>query len=257
MRGLKKPLLRGLAGVLPAMLTIFVLVWCYRLLNDYVGAYVNRIIEWVSRGLGCEKHLISLSNWIGCKIGPGLAYGEIVDGNFQFYPLVGLIFAIILVYFVGLVFLSFFGKTLFPHVEKTLLRVPVVRAIYPHAKQLTDFFFAERTLKYRGVVAIEYPRKGIYSLGLLTNAGLKQICEKTGKKMLLIFVPTSPTPITGFTIMVPEDETIVMDLSLEDAFRLIVSGGVIMPPGQMMPGTRAEEIPPVAGADTEYKKEEE
>ncbi len=275
MRGFKRPLLRGLAGVLPALLTIFIIIKCYQFLNDFAGAYVNQTIEWVAHGVGVEPILVNTSKWIGEGISESLAFGEeveeevpvpaddpekgpVTEKRFRFTPLMGLIFSIVLIYFFGLLISSFLGKRVVPHVEKMILRIPFVRAIYPHTKQLTDFFFSEYPeKKYRAVVALEYPRKGIYQLGLVTNVGMKDLCDKTGKRMLLIFVPTSPTPVTGYTVIIPEEDVVVLKMPFEDAFRLIVSGGVILPEQQKIPGSQMIEIPPAGlapgGKDDEKK----
>ncbi len=272
MRGFKRPLLRGLAGILPALLTIFIIIKCYQFLNDFAGGYVNQTIEWVARGVGAEPILISTSKFIGEVIGESFAFGEEVEEEipaddpekapvtvkrFRFTSLMGLIFSVVLIYFFGLLISSFMGKRVLPRVEKMILRVPFVRAIYPHAKQLTDFFFSEYPeKKYRAVVALEYPRRGIYQLGLVTNVGMKDLCDRLGKRMLLVFVPTSPTPVTGYTVIVPEEDVVVLKMPLEDAFRLIVSGGVILPEQQKIPGSQVIEIPP-AGLAPGGKEDEE
>jgi uncharacterized membrane protein len=82
------------------------------------------------------------------------------------------------------------------------------------------------------VVAVEYPRKGIWSLGFVTGGGFRQVAETVHREFLTVMVPTSPTPVTGWVITIPKDETIALDMTIEEAFRFIVSAGVIAPNGE-------------------------
>ncbi|MHC4584248.1 MAG: DUF502 domain-containing protein, partial [Planctomycetota bacterium] len=104
--------------------------------------------------------------------------------------------------------------------------------VYPYVKQVTDFLFAHEEkgkIPFSRVVAVEYPRKGIWSLGLVTGSGLNKVVDNVRKEFLTILIPTSPTPFTGFVIMVPKKQTIDLDMTIEEAFRFTVSGGVIAP----------------------------
>jgi len=103
--------------------------------------------------------------------------------------------------------------------------------VYPYIKQITDFLFTEQEKKdlFSRVVAVEYPRKGIWSMGLVTGSGLKKIVDNAEKEFVTILIPTSPTPFTGFVIMVPKEDTIDLDITIEQALRFAVSGGVIAP----------------------------
>ncbi len=143
--------------------------------------------------------------------------------------LVGFLIAIIVVYFVGFFLASFIGRATWRFAENALGRVPLVRDIYPNIKQVTDFLFSERKLEFSGVVAVPYPRAGIWSLGLLTGSPMKAIQEKDGKELVTVFIPSSPTPVTGYTITVPREDLIELALSVDEALRYIISAGVIKP----------------------------
>jgi uncharacterized membrane protein len=124
------------------------------------------------------------------------------------------------------------GKTLWRMIEKFIMNTPVLSKVYPYVKQITDFLFAreeQEKLPFSRVVAVEYPRKGIWSLGLVTGSGLTKVVDNVRKEFLTILIPTSPTPFTGFVIMVPKKQTMDMDMTIEEAFRFTVSGGVITP----------------------------
>jgi uncharacterized membrane protein len=109
--------------------------------------------------------------------------------------------------------------------------------VYPYIKQLTDFIFTEDTQReqmFLKVVAVEYPRKGLWSLGMITGSGLKQVNDKFQKEIVTVLVPTTPSPVTGFAVMVPKEEIIELDMTVEEAFRFIFTGGVIIPDSQKM-----------------------
>ncbi len=112
-----------------------------------------------------------------------------------------------------------------------LLDIPFLKQVYPSVKQMTDFLLAhdKKEKIFSRVVAVEYPRKGIWSIGLVTGSGIKSIQKDKDEEYLSILIPTSPTPFTGFVIMVPKKETIELDITIEQAIRFTVSGGVITP----------------------------
>jgi len=144
---------------------------------------------------------------------------------------IGFAIAIILVYIVGYFLSGLLGKTTWRVVETSIQRIPLIRSVYPNIKQVTDFLFGDRLFEFTGVVAVEYPRKGVWSLGLLTGPGMKTIENETKEMDLVtIFIPSSPTPVTGYTITVPKSETIELALSIDEALRFTISGGVIKPP---------------------------
>ena len=92
-----------------------------------------------------------------------------------------------------------------------------------------DFLLTEEKLSFSRVVGVEYPRKGIWSLGFVTGTGLKKLTNNLKQEYLTILIPTSPTPFTGFVIMVPKEDTIEVDMTIEETLRFVVSGGVITP----------------------------
>jgi len=120
--------------------------------------------------------------------------------------------------------------------EELIKRVPLSRRGYPAVKQITGFFFGDKTeqLQFSGVVAVEYPRKGLWSVGLVTGQTMKLIQERAGAECLTVFVPSSPTPFTGYVITVPVGDTIDLPITIEDALKFAVSGGVLVPPSQQI-----------------------
>lgn len=109
------------------------------------------------------------------------------------------------------------------------MNAPFIKQVYPYIKQVTDFMLTKKQLAFSKVVAIQYPRRDVWSLGLVTGTGLKKIVGSMDKEFLTVFVPSSPTPFTGYVIMTPKDETIEVEMTVEEALRFTISGGVITP----------------------------
>jgi len=153
---------------------------------------------------------------------------------------VGFVLAIVGIYFIGRFVASFIGRFVWRLAEKALMRAPLVKQIYPNVKQVTDFFLSDRKVDFSRVVAVEYPRKGVWSLGLVTGPGMRTVSEATNSDLLTIFVPSSPTPVTGYTVTVRRDEVIDLPLTIDEALRFTVSGGVVVPPGECLPESRSK-----------------
>jgi uncharacterized membrane protein len=149
-----------------------------------------------------------------------------VDGPGQ---VTGFIIAIIGVCFIGAFLASVVGKTLWHLFEKAFVNLPLVKQVYPYIKQITDFILTKKKLSFNHVVALQYPRRGVWSIALVTGTGLKKITNSSDKEFLTVFVPTSPTPFTGYVIMTPKEDTIELDMTVEEALRFTISGGVITP----------------------------
>lgn len=143
--------------------------------------------------------------------------------------ILGFLIAIILVYFTGFFLASFIGRTSWRATEGLLRRIPLIRAVYSNVKQVTDFLLSERTLEFSGVVAVQYPRKGVWSVGLRTGGPMDTLQERVTERLVTVFVPSSPTPFTGYTIMVSVEDVIDLNMTIDDALRFTISGGVIKP----------------------------
>ena len=177
-------------------------------------------------------------------------------------PGLGLIMTIILIFIVGVITRSVLGKKLVGIGEWIVGKIPMVRTIYQAAKQLSEAIFLPKSEGFRRVVLIEYPRRGINSLGFVTGETRGEVQDRTPSKVLNIFVPTTPNPTSGYYIVVPEKDTIPLSMTVEDAFKLIISGGMVAPPsprGGPIPiekyATMDESAQETAGADAELKDE--
>ena len=170
--------------------------------------------------------------------------------------LIGLVVAVVLIYFVGVAITSFIGRRLYAKGEELIDRLPVVRRVYPSVKQVTDFFFGPKQsqMHFSNVVAVEYPRKGLWSVGLVTGETMRYIQDRANEPCLTVFIPSSPTPFTGYVITVPRKDTIDLSITIEDAIKFAVSGGVLVPPSQRI--TPVSELgDPAAGPDASTEAE--
>lgn len=157
--------------------------------------------------------------------------------GWQVLDLIGLAVAIVLVYFIGLLLGNYIGRSLYSRGERIIDRLPLIRNIYSSVKQVTDFFFGddrEKQMQFSRVVAVQYPRKGLWSVGLVTGDTMRLIQQEAGSPCLTVFVPSSPTPFTGYVITVPRVDTIDLPITIEDAIKFAVSGGVLVPPSQQI-----------------------
>lgn len=144
--------------------------------------------------------------------------------------------AILGIYFVGRLVRIRLGAYIVHKLETDVLgRLPVISNVYGSVKQVTDFVFSERKVEYNRVVALEYPRRGIWSLGFVTGDGMWQTCNAAGEQLVNVLIPTSPMPVTGYTMSVPRSQVVDLDISLDQAFQFIISCGVLVPPQQLEP----------------------
>ena len=141
-----------------------------------------------------------------------------------------IIAGIYIIILIGFFTTNFFGRKIHDFFERLVLRLPFFKQVYPALKEMVVFLFTrERLTSFRQVILIEYPRKGIYSMGFLTNDTSKEINDNIKGEFCNVFVPSSPGPLTGFTVLVPKKEIVHTHISIEDAFKFIVSGGVVNP----------------------------
>ena len=205
--------LRGLAVLLPTVLTIWIFIWGYHFINETISIHIKRGMILLIKLAGGSAETLK-NYWVDSAL-----------------SLAGFLIALGLVYVVGASLASMFGKAMWRQIEYFIMRTPLLNQVYPYIKQITDFFFkhGESKKAFSRVVAVEYPRKGIWSMGLVTGEGLKKVVNRVEKECWTIFIATTPSPLTGFVIIVPKDETIDLDMPIEEAFRFIVSAGLISP----------------------------
>lgn len=164
---------------------------------------------------------------------------------------------VLVLYLLGKFLAAGVGRIFWNSIEGLIHRLPVIRNVYSSVKQVTDFVFSEQAIEFNRVVAVEYPRKGIWSVGFVTGESMLDIRSAANEPVLTVLMPTSPMPATGFTITVRKSETIDLNITIDQAIQFIVSCGVVVPQHQQskdnLPSTRLPEplAAPAAGEPTQ------
>jgi len=148
-------------------------------------------------------------------------------------PGFGIIVAISILIVTGMLAANLFGRRLFELWEAILNRIPLVRSIYNIVKQISTTILDSNGKSFRKVVMLQYPRKGIWSIGFLTNEYVSIDIEGLNENLVAVFVSTTPNPTSGFVLMVSHEEIIDLDMTVEEGFKFIISMGVIIPDGPM------------------------
>jgi uncharacterized membrane protein len=145
-------------------------------------------------------------------------------------PGLGLLLAVLLLIFTGMLVSNIIGRSLVGLWEDLLNRIPFVRALYSGVKSFSTTILSNQGNSFKKVMLIEYPRKGIWSIGFQTAGDLPLISAHTGEPQVCVFIPTTPNPTSGFIMMVPRSQAIELDMSVDAAMKMIVTLGVVVPP---------------------------
>ncbi|MHB8257311.1 MAG: DUF502 domain-containing protein [Acidiferrobacterales bacterium] len=152
-------------------------------------------------------------------------------------PGVGAVLVLAVLLLTGVIATNLFGRNLVRLWEELLAHIPVVRAIYSAAKQLTETLFGNSATSFRKVLLVQYPRAGMWTLAFLTGEGTHEVNRKTGQDLVHIFVPTTPNPTAGFFLIMPRSEAIELDMSVDAGIKLILSAGAVGPDGKKNGGS--------------------
>ena len=146
-------------------------------------------------------------------------------------PGFGIILALSILLLTGMLAANLFGRRFVEIWERILNKIPLVRSIYSSIKQISNTIFDPSGKSFRKVVMLQYPRKGLWSIGFLTNDNVGDEMSAVDDRLVAIFIPTTPNPTSGFIVMVRNDEITELDMSVEEGFKFIISMGVIIPDG--------------------------
>lgn len=193
---LKKYFFSGLVVFLPIALTLYLFIWALNFSDGLLGRYIKPVF--------------------------------IKELGFYFKGL-SLLITISVVFLCGFVVTNYLGRKLHAYFENLILRLPLFRQVYSGLKEIALFIFSKEKMNFQTVVLVEYPRKGLFSPGYLTNPENEKVGDILKRKICNVFIPTSPTPFSGFLIHVPAEDVIVTDITIEEAMKMIVSGGVMNP----------------------------
>jgi uncharacterized membrane protein len=196
----------GLLLILPLILTLWILKLVFSLVDDNVTPWVMRILR--ATRIEEASHV-------------NVAY---------LAPMVGLILTLVIVYAFGLLAGNLAGRRLWGWIEAGILRVPIVKRVYGSARQLLDSFSAGGSGGFSRVVALEYPRVGVWTVGFVTNENAAALSPSgVDVRTIAVFLPTTPNPTSGWLAIVPAKDAVPLDLSVEEGIKLVVSGGFVLP----------------------------
>jgi uncharacterized membrane protein len=144
-------------------------------------------------------------------------------------PGLGIVLTFIVLLITGVLAANIVGRSMVGLWESMLERIPVVRAVYSAAKNFTEIVFSDSSQSFKKVLLIEYPRIGLYSLAFQTSSELGEVQGRTGEDVICTFVPTTPNPTSGFIMIVPRKDVIELDMEVDEALKMIISLGVVVP----------------------------
>jgi uncharacterized membrane protein len=211
-RRLRRVLITGLATLLPTVLTGYIIFLLVRFVHNSVGRWIALV----------------LAKMLG-QVDPVTGYitnaYTVVAGD-----ILAVVIVFVLAYVLGAFTASFVGGRVVRAGEALLGKVPLVKVIYPYVKQVTDFVFSDKRRRFRRVVAVPYPRQGMYSIGFVTGNSMRTINDALEREDLVhVFIPSSPTPVTGYVVFLPREDVIELPITVDEALRFAISGGVIVP----------------------------
>ncbi|MEE2681633.1 MAG: DUF502 domain-containing protein [Planctomycetota bacterium] len=252
---------RGLAVLLPTVLTLWILVKAYEFVDVAIAQPINRGIRVVlvqatpHVGLlettfepgesAVDREMAKRESENRTPQSANEVRSELRAASIQewwearwYMNFIGLFVAILVVYIAGRLLGGFLGRGIYNKLESLLTTIPGIKQVYPYVKQVVDFLFSdEKPIKFNRVALVQYPRKGIWSIGLVTGTPMKSVQERMddgGSPGVTIFIPSSPTPFTGYTISVPADEIVELPITIDEALRFTISGGVLIPSHQAL-----------------------
>lgn len=202
LRSLRNGFLTGLVTLLPLGITVFIV----RFLIQHIGTPTSKLF------FG-QFHLYNRDH---------LFIAFIID-------LIATLFVVLIITVLGWISTYFFGKIIIRAAEKVIEKLPFVRTLYRTSKQIIGTFAENQRAVFQESVLVEFPRKGIYSLGFVTGEMKGEIQCKTKDTVVSVFVPTTPNPTSGFLLFLPKSELTALEMSVSDSLKAVISGGVFVP----------------------------
>ncbi|MDD2927287.1 MAG: DUF502 domain-containing protein [Candidatus Omnitrophica bacterium] len=196
MKRLKRYFAAGVLVGLPVFLTFYLLFIIFKFLDSLFGVIINKYLK---EALGFTL--------------PGM----------------GLILGVLLILITGFVVSHLLSKKALPVIEGWFLKLPAIRQVYPPIKEIVGFIFSRDKPAFKKVVLVEYPSAGIWSVGFMTNDGFREAQEKLGQELVHVLIGSTPSPWSGFFILVPKTKVKFLEMSVEEGMKLIISGGILKP----------------------------
>ena len=189
--------LAGLLVLIPLVLTVFIIWKLFIAIDGLLSGFINNMLE----RIGIPVTSIGL----------------------------GFISVVLLIFLTGMIAKNYFGRKVIRIGEDIVTKIPLMNRIYLAIKQISNAFFSEKREVLKKAVLIEYPRKGIYSIGFFTQDTKGEVQDRLQQDVVSIFLPTTPNPTSGFLLFVPKTEVAELDMTIEEALKLVISGGAIVP----------------------------
>ncbi|MDA0680673.1 MAG: DUF502 domain-containing protein [Proteobacteria bacterium] len=205
MKNLRRYIIAGLLVWLPLAVTYLLLRFVVRQMDGWLDNFLT---------------------WLPDHYNPDQLLGVSLPG-------LGVIFTFLLLVITGMLAANFVGRAFMKGWESLLDRIPIVRAIYSAVKKFAEMVLSDKSQSFKKVLLIQYPRLGLYSLAFQTSSELGEVQERTGEDVICTFVPTTPNPTSGVIIIVPRGDVIELDMTVDEALKMIISLGVVVPSWKM------------------------
>ena len=185
------------------------LIWIPIMITVWVVRFLSGILD--------QSLLLLPPSWR-----PEAVFGTYIPG-------VGIILSLLLLLLTGVLVKNLFGGQMVAGLESLVRRIPVIGAVYGGAKTFSETVLTDKGKSFKQVVMVEFPRKGVFSIGFITSHELEEAQAKTAQVVTCVFVPTTPNPTTGFIILVPKEDVVYMDMTVDEAFKMLLTLGVVVP----------------------------
>lgn len=198
------------------------LVWIPIMITVWVVRFLTRILD--------SSLVLLPTPWR-----PETLFGTYIPG-------LGIALSLLLLFVTGLLVKNLFGRQLVDGIESLVRRIPVVGTVYGGAKTFSETVLSDKGGSFKQVVMVEFPRKGVFSIGFITSHELEEAQAKTEQEVTCVFVPTTPNPTTGFLVLVPKDEVVMMDMTVDEAFKMLLTLGVVVPTWKNKPEAEGQRL---------------
>jgi uncharacterized membrane protein len=200
--------------LLPAIATIYVIQLLFGLVDAFLGSFITDVLK--------ALNIITTEEGRIYFLGVYTPFSERLLG-------IGFVLTILLITWVGAMRIQGRGMKIFGTIDRSFRKIPIANSIYTSVEQVIHAFAQERS-SFKNVVLVEYPRKGLYTVGFQTWESKGEVQRVTSKACINVFLPTTPNPTSGWLVLVPRDEVIVLNMTVEQGLKFIISGGVVVPP---------------------------
>lgn len=209
----QKNLITGFIFLLPAIGTIYILQLLFTLIDSFLGQLITSILKWL--------RIITVHEGSIYFLGVYMPFTDRLLG-------IGFILTILIIAGIGTMSQRIKGRRTLDRVDHFFRRIPVANTIYTSIDQIINAFTKEQA-SFKKVVLVEYPRKGVYTLGFLTAETKGEVQRRANEECINVFLPTTPNPTSGWLVVVPKDDVTILDMTVEQGLKFIISGGVVVP----------------------------